>query len=253
MELPGGRVVIALAPDFAPRHVERILALVREGYFDGLSVYRVQDGYVAQWGDPDGDEPAKARPIKAGPAALPAEFTRAAADLPFTPLPDGDLYAPEVGFSAGFPAARDARTGEAWLTHCYGAVGLARADDPATGDGTNLFAVIGHAPRTLDRNITVVGRVVQGMEHLSSLPRGPAPMGFHEQPELRTPIRSVRVLADLPAAGRPQLELLRTEGTTWDRLVESRRNRGGTWYKVPAGRIDLCSVPLPVRPRADGQ
>ncbi|MBS1200606.1 MAG: putative secreted peptidyl prolyl cis-trans isomerase, cyclophilin type protein [Proteobacteria bacterium] len=135
----------------------------------------------------------------------------------------------------------------AWLAHCYGAVGVARGNDPASGSGTDLYAVIGHAPRHLDRNITVVGRVVQGMELLSTLPRGPAPMGFYGSAAERTPIRQVRVAADVPAAGRTALQVIRTDTATFAELTEARRNRIDDWNKVPAGHIELCNVPLPTR------
>jgi len=107
--------------------------------------------------------------------------------------------------------------------------------------------VIGHAPRQLDRNIALVGRVVQGMELLSVLPRGTGPLGFYEQPGQHVPITSVRVAADVPEAERSRLEVLRTDTATFAALVEARRNRRDDWYKVPAGYIDLCNVPLPVR------
>ena len=85
------------------------------------------------------------------------------------------------------------------------------------------------------------------MELLSSLPRGPAPMGFYEQPEQRIAIRKVRVAADLPEAERSRIELLRTDTPRFQDLIEARRNRRDAWYKQPAGHIDVCSVPLPVR------
>jgi peptidylprolyl isomerase len=249
LDLQAGRVVIELASAWAPSAAANVTALLREAYFDGLTVYRVQDGFVAQWGDADGDDAARARPIRTARRALPAEFERPAAALSFTALPDGDVYAPEVGFSDGFPAARDPRSGQAWLVHCYGAVGVGRDEAVDSGSGAELYAVIGHAPRQLDRNITVVGRVVQGIELLSALPRGPAPMGIHDRPALRTPIVRARLAADLPPAERLDLEVLRTEGPTFAALVESRRNRAGPWYVRPVGRIDVCNVPLPVRVR----
>lgn len=250
LDLPGGQVVIELSPTFAPAHAANLRALARGGYFDGLAVVRVQDNFVAQWGDPDAEDPGRARPVGAARRTLPPEFTRPAAGLPFTPLPDGDVYAPEVGFVDGLPAARDPATGQAWLAHCYGMVGAGRDDAADSGGGTELYAVIGHAPRQLDRNVTVVGRVVQGMELLAALPRGPAPMGFHADPARRTPIRTARLAADLPQGERAALEVLRTDSATFAALVESRRNRRDAWYLVAAGRIDLCSVPLPVRPAA---
>lgn len=245
LELATGRVVIELAPAFAPQHVANIKALVREGYFDGLAINRVQDNFVVQWGDPDG-----ARPIRTARRTLPPEFTRAAKGLRFTRLPDRDVYAPQVGFVDGFPAARAPRTGRAWLAHCYGMIGAGRDEAADSGGGTELYVVIGHGPRQLDRNITLVGRVVQGMALLSSLPRGTGDMGFYAKPAERVAITAIRVAADLPAAQRSELELLRTDTATFAALVESRRNRRDSWYKVPAGSIDLCNVPLVVRPRA---
>ncbi len=167
--------------------------------------------------------------------------------MPFTPLPDGDVYAPEVGFSNGMPAARDRKSDKTWLAHCYGMVGAGRDVGVETGPGSELYVVIGQAPRQLDRNIALVGRVVQGMELLSALPRGTGALGFYEKPEQRVPIKSVRLAAEVPAAERTNLEVLRTDSQTFTDLVEARRNRRDDWYKVPAGKIDLCNVPIPAR------
>lgn len=250
LELPAGRVVIELAPRFAPRHVENVKTLARQGYFDGLAVVRSQDNYVVQWGDP-AEAPEAQRPLGSAAPALAAELTRPVADdLPFAPLPDGDVYAAEVGFSGGFPVARDPGEGRMWLTHCYGMVGVGRDVDPGSGNGAQLYAVIGHAPRHLDRNVTLVGRVIQGMEHLSTLPRGTGNLGFYEDPGERIPIHSVRVAGDLPPEEREKLEALRTDTPTFQALVAARRNRTEAWFVHPAGRIGLCNVPLPVR-RAD--
>lgn len=162
LTLASGRVILELAPAFAPNHVANIKALVRENYFDGLAIVREQDNYVAQWGDP-AENDAKRRPIKNARSALPPEFTRATGnDLPFTLLHDGDVYAPEVGFSGDFPAARGG--GRAWLTHCYGTLGVGRDLDVGSGSGAELYVVIGNAPRHLDRNITaVIGTCCSGL------------------------------------------------------------------------------------------
>lgn len=248
LELPAGRVVIELAPQFAPRHVANVQALARGGYWDGLAVLRAQDNYVVQWGDPEDDDPKKARPLGKAEAKLPAEFTRAAAGLPFTRLPDADGWAPQVGFSDGFAAGRDGPAGLAWLTHCYGLVGAGRDVAPDSSNGASLYVVIGQSPRHLDRNITSVGRVVQGMELLSVMARGPAPMGFYDGPALRVTIKAARLAADVPPAERTELELLKTEGPAWEALVESRRNRRDAWYQRPAGHVDVCNLAVPVRP-----
>lgn len=248
LDLAAGRVVIELAPAFAPLHAANIRTMAHEHYFDGLAILRVQDNFVTQWGDPDADNKEKIRPLGKASKTVAAEFERAIAkDLPFTRLPDGDVYAPEVGFSNGMPAARNEKTGKTWLAHCYGMVGAGRDNAVDSGSGAELYVVTGQAPRQLDRNIAVVGRVVQGMEWLSSLPRGTGALGFYEKPEQRLPIKSVRVAADVAAAERTPLEILRTDTPTFAALVESRRNRSDDWYKVPAGKIDLCNVPIPVR------
>ena len=250
MDLPGGRVVIELAPNYAPLHAQNIRTLAHEHYWDGLAILRVQDNFVTQWGDPEAetDHPTHKRSIGSAKATVPAEFERnISASLPFTRLPDGDVYAPQVGFSGGFPVARDPEAGKTWLAHCYGMVGAGRDNAPDSGPGTELYAVIGQAPRQLDRNIAVVGRVVQGMELLAALPRGTGAMGFYDKPPQRTPILRVRLASDVPAAQRMNLQVLRTDTPTFNALIESRRNRSDAWYLHKAGKIDLCNVPLPVR------
>jgi peptidylprolyl isomerase len=245
LQLAQGRVVIELAPAFAPLHAANLRTLARQKYFDGLAIVRSQDNFVVQWGDPEGK-----RSLGDARARLPPEFTvKATPGLPFEPLADRDGYAPEVGFSQGFPAARDPATGEAWLAHCYAMVGAGRGNEPDSGNGAELYVVSGHAPRQLDRNIALVGRVVKGMELLATQPRGSGPMGFYEKPEQYVSISSVRVAADVPVAEHENLEVMRTDTVSFRQLVEVRRNRRDDWYLVPAGYIDLCNVPIVARPR----
>ena len=243
VELASGRAIIELAPQFAPHHVANVEALAREQYYDGLSIVRSQDNYVVQLGDPEGK-----RPIRSAHRTLAAEFERPARGLPFVSLPDPDTYAPETGFVDGLPAARDPKFGRAWLVHCYGMLGAGRDNDVDSGGGAELYVVIGQAPRHLDRNVTLLGRVVRGMELLATLPRGAGDLGFYDQPQQRVPIKSIRVAADLPEAQRTQLEELRTDTATFAAYIESRRNRHEEWFKVPAGHVDVCNVPIIVRP-----
>jgi peptidylprolyl isomerase len=247
LELPAGRVVIELMPQFAPNHVANVLALTRGRYFDGLSIVRSQDNYVVQWDDPDGK-----KSVGAAHRTLAAEFERPLRGVSVTRLPDSDTYAAEVGFVDDFPVAADPASGRAWLVHCYGMVGAGRDSDVDSGGGTELYVVIGQAPRHLDRNVTLLGRVVSGMERLSVMPRGTGPMGRYEHVEQYVPITSVRVAADVPAAQRTYLEALRTDTATFTAYLEARRNRHEDWFKVPAGRVDVCNVPVPVRPAVGG-
>jgi peptidylprolyl isomerase len=245
MELPTGRVVIELAPDFVPQTAANIRTLAREKYFDGLAIIRSQDNYVVQWGDPDEEHP---RALKQAKAKVPAEFTMPiAADKRFVKMPERDGYAPQVGHSNGFPSASDPKSGRTWLTHCYGMVGVARDTDPDSGNGSQLYVVTGNAPRHLDRNITVAGRVVSGMALLSTLPRGTGPLGFYEKPEQRLQIKSIRLAADVPVAGRSRFEVMRTESPTYAKVVEAARNRGGPWTVYSPSYVELCNAPIPVR------
>jgi len=245
LELAAGRVVIELSEAYAPAHVANIRALVREQYFDGLAIVRSQDNFVVQWGDPDEKNP---RPMKQGKKSLAPEFTRSIdPKLPFTRLPDVDGYAPEVGFSNSFPVGRNPKTNQTWLAHCYGMLGAGRNNAPDSSIGAELYVVTGQSPRSLDRQLSAVGRVVKGMEFLSVIPRGPEPMGFYEKPEQRAPIVSIKLASDVPEAQRTPLQLLRTDSQAFIDATEARRNRVDGFYTIPVGHIDLCNVPLPVR------
>lgn len=243
MQLPGGRVIIELAPDYAPQHVANIQALARARYWDGAAIVRSQDNYVVQWGRDEGDT----TPMGEGVASLAGEFDRPRRGVQVTRLQDPDSYAREVGFASGFPVA--GQNGRTWLAHCYGMVGAGRGDTADSGSGAELYVVIGHAPRHLDRNVTLVGRVLQGMEILSVMPRGTGALGFYESPTERTIIRSVRLASDVPEDERLNLETLRTDSATFRDVIASRRTRRESWFLQPTGRINLCNVPLPVRVR----
>ncbi len=136
-----------------------------------------------------------------------------------------------------------------WPVHCYGMVGVGRNYSPDTGTGAELYTVIGQAPRHLDRNIALVGRIIAGMEHLSSLPRGSGALGFYsaEEAGLRTPIQSIRVASDLPDNERPLFEYLSTASSSFARYAEARANRRDPFFITPAGGADLCNIPVPVR------
>lgn len=246
MDIDAGRIIIELAPQLAPKHVENIKQLVREKYFNAQRIVRAQDNFVVQWGDD-----SIAHPLVKAKRKLPGEFTRSAVGLPFTVLPDPDTYAAVVGFADGFPAARESATGDAWGIHCYGTVGVARDNAADSANGSALYVAIGQAPRQLDRNITVVGRVVQGMPLLATLPRGTGDKGFYETRSEHTIIRKIRIAADVPAEDREPLEALRTDSKGFADQTEARRNRKDEWYKVAAGHIDVCNVPLPVRKKKE--
>jgi len=241
----GGRLVIQLAPDFAPVHVANIRALARGNYWQGATVYRLQDNYVAQWGQNESDKPWPSG-VTAKP---PAEYTRPLRGLAVTPLGSPDPYAPGAGFSGGWPIAYNAKAGWADLVHCYASVGVGRDLSPDTGTGGELYAVIGQAPRQLDRNIAVVGRVIDGIDKLSSLPRGTEALGFYKDKAQYVPIARIQLASEMSAGDRPSFEYLDTASASFAQYLRVRANRHDDFYIQPAGGVDLCNVQVPVRKR----
>ena len=279
-------VIQLMPPPFSQPWVANIRTLAKAHWWDGLAIVRSQENYVVQWGDPEGEDEAKARTL---PAALettreegyviaaphprfqalrsrllatarerdearavnrrldagPQKMVEVRRIVPPLVIVEKDPYAGGATFDSGWPVALSAEA--MWPVHCYGMVGVGRGMSPDAGSGAELYTVIGHAPRHLDRNIAVVGRVVEGIEHLSTLPRGTGPLGFYETPEERVPIASIRLASELPEAERPRFEYLTTEGETFARYAESRANRRDPFFIVPAGGADVCNIPVPVR------
>ena len=266
------RVVIQLMPPpFSQTWIANIRTLAKAHWWDGTSINRVQDNYVVQWGDA-----TEKKPLPAGMQAtserdytskLPSSWSAAALDAaanaleaaadaavndkpaaeyaPFSLPNPHDAYAAFAGVIQDFPFAGDNEQG--WPVHCYGMVGVGRDMPPNAGNGTELYTVIGHAPRHLDRNIALVGRVVEGIENLSSLPRGTGNLGFYEKPEQRVPIVSIRLASELPEAERPRLQYLSTESASFAAYANARANRRDAFFIVPAGGADICNVPVPIR------
>ena len=255
------RVVIQLiAAPFSQGWVANIRTLARAHWWDGTAVTRVQDNYVAQWGDPDGEDKRKAKPLPAGLKRMGVDAYETALGSDFHARiskvrQQRDPYAAATTFIAGFPiAVSDPPDGpsmkvvvKAWPVHCYATVGVGRDLSPDTGTGAELYTVIGHAPRHLDRNIAVVGRVVEGIENLSSLPRGTGALGVYETAGERTAIRSIRLASELPPGERPRLQYLSTESDSFAAYANARANRRDAFFIQPAGGVDVCNVPVPVR------
>ncbi|GAB5349875.1 peptidylprolyl isomerase [Alteriqipengyuania sp. 357] len=278
-------VMQLIGAPFSQGWVENIRTLARAGYWDGSDILRVQDNYVVQWGQPDPDMGVEPKPVPEGLNVMDeGDYTVRIAALPrsgpsmteifeacpkknknrcsVSDLPEAarlqieriasrsyprDAYAEGSRFSEGWPTAFSRENASAWPVHCYGMVGVGRNMSPDTGDGSQLYTVIGQAPRHLDRNIAVVGRIVEGIEHLSSLPRGKGPLGFYEDPAKRVPIVSVRMAADLPDGERPRFEYLSTESESFAQYADARANRRDPFFIQPAGGADICNIPVPVR------
>jgi cyclophilin family peptidyl-prolyl cis-trans isomerase len=261
------RVVIQLMPaPFSQGWVGNIRKLAAAKFWDGTSVNRVQDNYVVQWGDA-----TEKKALPEGLAVVPesgyitapfrgvkhASSTQDVNDILVDaanlrlPSSQTDAYPFVTQILLGWPLASDGRN-NFWPVHCYGMVGVGRNLSPDTGTGAELYTVIGHAPRHLDRNIALVGRVIEGIEHLSSLPRGTGSLGFYEKEEERVPILSVQLMdrmeTDKPL---PSYEYLSTESESFARYADARANRRDPFFIKPAGGADICNIPVPVRRRVN--
>ena len=250
-----GQIAVELAPDFAPNHAERLRALIRAHFYDGLSFYRVIDGFVAQGGIGEGtastkDHPVEAKDLTAKWPLLKAEFDRPIGKTPtFTPLGNADLMAPLVGFEDGFPVARSPKARREWLIHCPGTFAFARDNAPDTAS-TEFYIVIGQAPRRLDRDLTAFGRVLSGMQYLQKLERGDPELdsGVIADVGKRDLIVKMQLASDLPADQRPSFQVIRTDSKTFADSVELRRHPTSPFYfRKPPPVLDICGVPVQVR------
>lgn len=241
--LDSGVVVVELAPQFAPMHVENTKNLVKEGVFNKTSFYRVIDGFVAQGGPAD---PEKIPQLKNGKLTIDAEFAVSPnKPFEFTPLNAFDGYAEEVGYVDGFPVGRSKDGRSNWLLHCYGALAMGRANEANSG-GTELYIVIGTAQRYLDRNTTVFGKVISGMQHIQSLQRSSSLSGEVDVSK-DNKIISIKVASDLKPVQRLDLQTMKTNSNSFKALIKSRKNRNGEWFLHQHDYIDVCSVAVPVR------
>lgn len=240
MELTEGLVIIELNPAFAPKTVKQFKQLVADRFYDGLSFYRVIDGFVAQGGD--GSDLGKLSQIPLIDAEFEIEWN---SEMPWTEVQSPDMFAPETGLSNGFTVARNPAKNTAWLAHCPGTVAMARNDDPDSSR-TDFYIVIGQAPRYLDRNLNVFGRVVYGMDVVQRIYRGSAlNNGIVEDETAATRISRLRMLDDVPDEEKYRTFVMDTGSEAFIELLDDRRNRKQKFFhNKPPGVLDVCQVPI---------
>ncbi|SDM01754.1 peptidylprolyl isomerase [Maricaulis salignorans] len=246
IETPHGRVVVELAPEFAPTHVERMKTLARAQFYDFLVWHRVLDGFMAQGGG------SRANPNhRSELPSMNSEFTvRRGAELPVSELQDrminrdANPRSARAGFWNGFPAgtqtlAAAALTGDgminSWLLHCTGAAAMARTNDPNSA-GSQFYITRGNAEH-LNTIYTVWGRVRAGQEAVDALRLGTLGQDPGFVPDT---IDSMRVAADLPEAERTHVQVIDTESAAFTAYLDSLRNAAGA---LP----DVCEIPVPTR------
>ena len=243
IELFEGEVVLELNPRFAPKTVAQFRKLVQEQFYDGLSFYRVIDGFVAQGGD--GSDLGELSLVPLIDAEFEIEFDE---DIEFTPVQKNDLYADETGYVDGFAAARDLSDNTIWLTHCPGYVAMARNDNPDSSR-TDFYFVIGQAPRYLDRNMNVFARVIEGMDVVQQIKRGPVnENGIFQDDTSASRIRRMKLASDLPKKERKTAFVVDTTSKGFQQYLKSRRNRNQKFFhNKPPEALDICQIPVSSR------
>ena len=150
LKLKDGDVKIELFPDVAPKHVERIKTLANEGKYNNVVFHRVIDGFMAQTGD--------------------VQFGNSSSDT-------FDLRRAGTG-SSNLP---DLKREFSDIPHEKGTLSMARSSDPNSGN-SQFFICLESAPH-LDRNYTVFGKVIEGMEHVDKIKKGDSSTGSVVEPD----------------------------------------------------------------------
>ncbi|GAB5455639.1 MAG: peptidylprolyl isomerase [Henriciella sp.] len=236
-----GDIVLELNADFAPNHANQFRKLVRDDVYNGISFYRVIDAFVAQGGLQD-------EAIIEQYPTIENENDRPISEAAFVPLGNADLFAPVVGHIDGFAVGRSETLGSEWLLHCPGALAMARDTDPDSG--STEFYIVLDAQRYLDRNLTVFGRVIDGMQYVQKLKRGVRAIenGVIQAPEVGDEIMSMTLAADMDAAIRPayQIQAMPTQAFE-DAKTEKRVREEDFFYRKPPEMLDICGFEVPVR------
>ncbi len=211
-----GRIVVVMRPELAPEAVARVKLLSREGVYDGLLFHRVIDHFVDQTGNPNNHDGG----VSSHPN-LPPEFT---ATLPMAKI---DAVAADksdglTGFIGPNPVAgipsRDGANVRTWGLYCAGVVGMGREADPGTANSEIFF--MRDASRRLDHDYAVWGRVIVGLDVVRAIAVG-------EPPTMPDKMTRVRVMADLPPADRPRLEVADVRGSAFaQQIVRLRQTKG---------------------------
>jgi peptidylprolyl isomerase len=233
IETSKGRIVVEMAPALAPKAVERVKRLAKEGVYDGLLFHRVIEGFVDQTGNPNNhDGGTSAYPD------LPAEFSaRVPAEALTSVVARGDGIegflgaVPVAGVSPKEQALGTDHRPRVWGAYCDGVAGMGRQAGIDTANSEIFFM---RAPaRRLDHDYAVWGRVVQGQDVVRSIKVGEPPAD---------PDRMVRVrlAADIAPGERPNLLVADTAGPAFQAQVARAKARLGP-------RFSVCDLHIAVR------
>ena len=242
IDLDYGRVVLELYPEIAPLHVAQIKTLARQTFYDGITFHRVIEGFMNQTGDPTG--------TGTGDSELPdiqGEFTfRRPADMAVTLVGARSHAGKEigVGFYKALPVASQPSS-QAMLTkdgkvaafglHCNGVTSMARTSDPNSAN--SQFFLMRDIAQHLDAQYSIWGNTVLGHEHLTKIKVGSKGEDANFVPDV---MNKVRVAADIPAAERVKVQVLKTDSPAFKNYLKSQKKSDGTYP-------DICDIRIPTR------
>ncbi|MES3023677.1 MAG: peptidylprolyl isomerase [Pseudomonadota bacterium] len=223
-----GRLIIEMRPEMAPKSVERVKMLAREKIYNGLQFHRVIADFVAQTGNPNNKDGGKTAYPNLAPE-MKFKHQRNPSEVWASKASDAASgFLGSVPFQS-FPTSAKEQALPAWGAHCAGVMGMGR--DKALDSANSEFYFMLGAARDMDRDYTVVGRVVVGMDILRALKQGEPPAN----PDI---MQSARMLADMPAAERPRVSIM--SGKALSEFIDKVR------HKIAAD-FSICDVVVPVR------
>ncbi|WP_370338950.1 peptidylprolyl isomerase [Parvularcula marina] len=238
MDLPSGPMIIAMQPELAPNHIERVRTLTSQGFYNGTIFHRVIDGFMAQGGDPTG--------TGTGGSELPdiaGEFAQDAAHVSNVAIIGRDDRAAQIGFVGVVPVGTQPPTlpkflnndvYALWGLHCQGVMSMARAQSPNSAN-SQFFIMYGDRRGSLDQGYTVWGKVVSGFQHAKRISRG-------EPPVRPTPIVRMRMMRQLPAAEQQTVEYLNPASDTFEKYLTTSLRVTSNGYVREA-----CGIDVPIR------
>jgi len=241
IETSKGRILLELNDVTAPAAAARVRQLARQGVYNGRLFFRVIDNFMDQTGDPvDSGVGASSLPN------LQPEFTfKRGPASPFVLVDRAGAV--EEGFVGSLPVFSQPialgtltvdHTVQAWGTYCPGVIGMARGDDPASGNSqfflmrTNANSP-DHANHALDKLYSAVGRVIAGQDVVDAIKAG-EPVAAPQDKMI-----TVKVVADMPEAERPKVRIV-DAASAWARAAIARQQTD------LAPDFTVCSVKLPV-------
>lgn len=236
METNKGRIIVELAPEIAPKSVERIKTLTRQGFYDGRTFFRVIADFMDQTGSPTDNG--------LGGSSLPdlqaeLDFRRSPSSTTF--VRGATVAGTEIGFVGSMPVrsqptplAALSRDGmlSASTPFCSGVMGMARGSD--LDSANSQFYLMRQETHTLDKMYTAAGRVISGLDVVRAIKVG------EPVPSPQDKMLTVKLAADMPEASRPKIRVIDPKGPWFTARLKAVTSRD------PAS-FNPCDIDIPAQ------